>query len=94
MSNGKKPVKNPTIVLREEFDNWAILYNPDTSDAIGINPVGISIWKMIDGTRDVTDFEEEIKRNFSQVPASISSDIESFLNELEKKRYIKQHFGE
>jgi phosphopantetheine adenylyltransferase len=49
---------------------------------------------MIDGTRDVTDFEEEIKRNFRQVPASISSDIESFLNELEKKRYIKQHFGE
>ncbi len=34
------PVANPSVVLREEFDNRAILFDPDTGDAFGINPVG------------------------------------------------------
>jgi hypothetical protein len=26
----EKPKANPEIVLREEFDDWALLFNPDT----------------------------------------------------------------
>ncbi len=33
----------PVADLREEFDDWAVLFNPDTAQAVGINPVG-SCW--------------------------------------------------
>ena len=33
MSQGDNPIANPLIVLREEFDDWAILFDPDTGDA-------------------------------------------------------------
>jgi hypothetical protein len=29
----KNPIANPLIVLREEFDDWAILFDPDTGSA-------------------------------------------------------------
>ena len=38
---------NPLIVCREEFDGSAILFNPDTGDTYGLNPVALLIWKAI-----------------------------------------------
>lgn len=38
-----KPIGNPLIVLREEFDDWAILFDPGTGDAFGLNPVAVFI---------------------------------------------------
>jgi hypothetical protein len=30
IKNGDKPIANPYVMLREEFDDWAVLFNPDT----------------------------------------------------------------
>lgn len=43
-----KPVANPLIVLHEEFDDWAILFDPDRGNAFGLNPTGIFVWKLLD----------------------------------------------
>jgi len=32
MNQIDKPIANPIVLLREEFDDWAILFNPDTAD--------------------------------------------------------------
>ena len=42
--DARNPVANPLIVLREEFDDWAVLFNPDTGAAAGINSMGVAIW--------------------------------------------------
>jgi hypothetical protein len=42
-----KPVANPLIVLHEEFDDWAILLDPDRGNAFGLNPTGIFVWKLL-----------------------------------------------
>ena len=34
-----KPVANSLVVLREEFDDWAVLFDPDTGSGFGINPM-------------------------------------------------------
>jgi len=49
MDDFKKPVVNPMVVLREEFDDWAVLYDPDSGDAYGLDPVGVFIWRLLDG---------------------------------------------
>ena len=32
MPQNNMPIVNPSVALREEEDNWAILYNPDTGE--------------------------------------------------------------
>jgi hypothetical protein len=38
MKNGGKPIGNPVVMLREEFDDRAILFDPDTGHGFGLNP--------------------------------------------------------
>ena len=47
-----KPVPNPMVVSREEFDDWAILFDPETGKAFGVNPIGTEIWNKLDGKPD------------------------------------------
>ena len=38
MPDNDKLIANPVLVLREEFDDWAILFDPDSGDAHALNP--------------------------------------------------------
>ena len=52
MKNGEKPIAAPFVLLREEFDDWAVLFNPDAAfgfGGFGLNPTGVSVWKLLDG---------------------------------------------
>ena len=81
---------NPAIVLREEFENHAFLYDPDTGDTFPINPVGASIWKKLDGSHTVQRLVEKLKRHFENVPDSAVDDIVKFLNDLSKRGFIRE----
>jgi SynChlorMet cassette protein ScmD len=81
------PIANPMIVFREEFDDWAILFDPDTGAAFGINPVGAFIWKSLDGKHDFKSIVNEIKSRFSDIPDDIESHTREFLQELVKKGF-------
>lgn len=87
MSSGDNVLKNPLVVLREEFDDWAILYNPDNAHAVGINPVGVAVWKLLDGKKGVAEMAEELKRRFIEVPDCAPEDIDSFIQDLEKEGF-------
>jgi SynChlorMet cassette protein ScmD len=78
----KGPVPNPVAVLREEFDDWAVLFNPDNAMALGINPTGVAIWKALDGSRDIPEIASEIKEKFSEVPETAEKDISEFIEAL------------
>jgi len=62
MPGNEKPVANPLVVLREEFDDWAVLFDPDSGNAFGLNPLGVFIWKLLDGHRTI----EDIRRKFGR----------------------------
>ena len=55
MQDHNKPAANPLIVLREEFEDSAILYNPDSGSTFGLNPLGVFIWKRLDGHHSEED---------------------------------------
>ena len=77
-----KPVANPLIVLREEFDDWAVLFNPDTAEAVGTNPVGVAVWKMMDVKKSIGTIVSEIQRLFENAPDAVSAEIATFVNKL------------
>ncbi|MCX5823261.1 MAG: SynChlorMet cassette protein ScmD [Deltaproteobacteria bacterium] len=82
MNQTDKPIANPIVVLREEFDDWAVLFNPDTADAMGTNPVGVAVWKRMDGKRSLEDIASEIRNSFEDTPDAASKEIADFVNTL------------
>ena len=81
----KKPVANPLVVLREEFDDWAILFEPDTGHAFGINPVSVFIWKRLDGRRTTESILKELREKCENMPEEAGDHVKDFIQDLVKR---------
>ena len=88
MKQSDKPITNPLAVLREEFDDWAVLFNPDTADAVGINPVGVAIWKAMDGQHNLEEIAIGIRECFSDVPDAAGDELAAFIDDLAERGYV------
>ena len=88
MKLSSKPIINSVVVLREEFDDWAVLFNPDTANAVGINPVGVSVWKLMDGNRTLEELVDEIKDRYSDVPNAAIEDLTAFVENLAENGFV------
>lgn len=86
MSN--RPIANPVVVLREEFDDWAILFNPDTAEAVGTNPVGVAVWKLLDGKHTLEEIVALVRDEFVEVPDAAQQEIASFIEELVQRGFV------
>ncbi len=82
MLNDDKLVANPLIILREEFDDWAILFDPESGNARGINPIGVFIWKRLDGKHTIEDIVVELQNNCEDVPVEAKDHVADFINDL------------
>lgn len=82
MNPTDRPIANPIVVLREEFDDWAVLFNPDTADAVGTNPVGVAVWKRMNGKRNLADIVSEIQNDFKDTPDTVFQEITAFIDRL------------
>ena len=88
MNKMDRPIANPIVVLREEFDDWAILFNPDTAAAVGINPVGVAIWKRMDGKRILKEIVAEIRSSFEDAPETAREEIAAFVDKLAERGFV------
>ena len=88
MNRTDRPIANPNVVLREEFDDWAVLFNPDTPDAVGTNPVGVAVWKRMDGKRSLEEIVAEINNRFEEVPTGALEEISAFVGTLAEQGFV------
>ena len=89
MVDSKKPVANPTVVLREEFDEWAVLYDPDSGDAYGLDPVGVFIWRLLDGEHTDEEILVELRRECEDgVPDQAPDHLKEFIEDLTSKGLV------
>jgi SynChlorMet cassette protein ScmD len=88
MNQTDRPIANPIVVLREEFDDWAVLFNPDTAYALGTNPVGVAVWKLMDGRRSIEDIVSKIKNSFEDTPDGTSKEIAAFVDTLAENGFV------
>ena len=88
MKNGEKPIANRLVVLREEFDDWAVLFNPDTADAVGVNPVGVVVWKLMDGRRGLDQIVAGIQEACDGVPGAAPDEIAAFIDDLAERGFV------
>ena len=41
-----------------------MLFNPDAADAVGINPVGVTVWKQMNGKRDLAEIVAAVNERY------------------------------
>lgn len=82
-------IKNDSIVLREEFDDWALLFDPDTGNVCGLNPVGVFIWKSIDSSHTVQDICKAVADECPDAPDSAHDDVSAFISDICEKGYAR-----
>ncbi len=80
-----RPVANPMAVFREEFDDWAVLFDPDTGGAFGVDPVGALIWKHLDGNHTIGDMLAIIQEQCHGVTDEAETQIQEFVQSLLSK---------
>jgi SynChlorMet cassette protein ScmD len=88
----RNPVVNPLIVLREEFDDWAILFDPDTGNAFGLNPTGVFIWKHLDGKHAPEEIVGKLAAEADDVPQDAADHIREFIQNLEQQGLVGYEF--
>ena len=93
MNQTDRPIANPVVVLREEFDDWAVLFNPDTAGAMGTNPVGVAVWKRMDGKRSIADIVAEIRNSFGDTPDATPEEIAAFVDALAENGFAGLELG-
>lgn len=77
-----KAQANPSVILREEFDDWAVLFDPDTAEGYALNPVGVLIWKNLDGTRGLDEIAEIVRKNCEDTPTDVRDHCREFIDDL------------
>jgi hypothetical protein len=81
-------VPKPDIVLREEADGWGLLFDLETSVAMGLNSTGVFIWKYLDGKRNIRAIIQSVKASFSCIPESLDKQIADFIESLKEKQFV------
>lgn len=91
MNPEDKPVAFPEVVLREEFDDWVILFQPLTGETMGTGPVGVAIWKLLDGRRTLAEIATAVAALCADAPAAdaVLADTLAFAGDLHRRLFIR-----
>jgi len=87
LKDNSKPIANPLATLREDFDDWAILFDPDSGEGHGLNPVSVFIWKLLDGKHTTRDIMSELRENCDDMPDDAENLVETFVKDLVERGF-------
>ena len=63
-------IANPNMVLREEEDEAALLFDPDTGAVRILNSTALAVWKSLDGKRDLSQIMADLREEFDDMDAA------------------------
>ncbi len=82
MKKDEKPIANPYVILREEFDDWAVLFDSDSGRGFGLSPTGVYLWKLFDGEHSLDELFEKLHQHAEGVPGDAREHISVFVDAL------------
>ena len=81
--------RNPDIVLREEDPDGALLFNPDTNQIRVLNNTGLFVWKLCDGSLDLSGFVTAMQESFDQVPEDqVTAQVTEYVDDMVAAGFI------
>ncbi len=84
----KKWYIGTNIVLREEADDWGVLFDPDTGNSVALNPVAISMFKAMRKGQDIDSVISVIHEEYEEVPETLDQDIVDLIETLAQGGFI------
>jgi hypothetical protein len=76
-------VRNPDVVLRDEDDDGALLFNPDTNQVLVLNATAVLVWKLCDGRNEAAAIASAVKAEFEAAPdANVNADVKKFIEDM------------
>jgi len=78
----KPLIANPKVILQEGFDDYVVLFHPETTQSFGLNPIGLAIWKMLARERSTAEIVSALRDQCSDAPLNIDNDVTAFLTAL------------
>ena len=82
-----------TIQLHQEYDDWAVLFDRQTTQSLVINPVGIVIWQVLREKSTLTELVKTVGDTFEDVPLEIMVDVEEFVDGLVQGGFVNLSDG-
>lgn len=73
---------NPNMVLREEGDEGAILFDPDSGAVRVLNSTAVAVWKLLEQERTVQEIFEELRYQFEDVDADAEEQVIELVQRL------------
>lgn len=76
-------LRNPDVVLREEDESGALLFNPDTNQVKVVNSTGFFVWQQFESEECPKTIVDAIMNAFEGAPEEqVTEDLQEFINEL------------
>ncbi len=83
MTSGSKPRRHPDSAFRQIGDEGGLVVLPGRAEVKVLNPVGIKIFSMLDGTHSEEAIVSAILEEFEVGEQTAREDLRAFLSELE-----------
>ena len=85
MNSKRSYQANPVISFKDEGDEGAVLYNPDTDKVVIVNAVGAAIWQFIAQPGTADEIVSMLVDSFSGVDAEkAAEDLTRFIGGFEE----------
>ncbi len=84
--------RNPNVVLREEDEDGALLFNPDTNQVQVINTTAVFIWKACDGEHTLEAILTALQEEFDETPPAdaLRQEIQVYLDGMLQSGFISR----
>ena len=75
---------NPNMVLREEEDECALLFDPDSGSVSVLNLTAATVWKLLDGQRTLSEVMEVLRGEFENMDSNAEDQVLKLIQELRR----------
>ena len=80
---------NSSLVVREESDDWGLLFDPDTGRSFALSPVAVHICNiLLLGPKKHEEIMSSVNETFTDIPQTATQDTTEFLDQLTKEGLI------
>jgi hypothetical protein len=80
-----RPRRNPDTAFRKIAEDGGLVVLPGRAEVKVLNPVGIIVFSLLDGTRDVEALVAAVTAEYEISPDEARRDVIAFLQELQQE---------
>jgi len=84
------PRRHPDTAFRKIGDAGGMVVIPGRSEVKVLNPVGIVVFSLLDGTRDIEALASAVEAEFDTSPEQARRDVLEFLLDLQREGMLAE----